>query len=143
LRFTLCAHDCRSKVELPEVFGAQVGEIALQLFNGHVVRALRRRRFRTVPTPAPAWVLLDAPTPGFGGQGVLADWTWAARVVSALAPLPVWLAGGLRPDNARAAIDAVRPAGLDVASGAEVPGDSRRKERAAVHALLAVCRGEK
>jgi phosphoribosylanthranilate isomerase len=32
----------------------------------------------------------------------------------------VWLAGGLNPANARAAIEAVRPHGLDVCTGLRV-----------------------
>jgi len=93
-----------------------------------------------VPEPVPQWVLVDAPTPHFGGQGVVADWGWAARVVAALAPLPVWLAGGLSPDNAAASIEAVGPAGLDVASGAELATTSPpRKDPDAVAALAAIC----
>lgn len=95
-----------------------------------------------VPLPAPRWVLLDAPTAGFGGQGVVADWTSAAAVVAALSPLPVWLAGGIAPSNASAAIASVAPAGLDVASGAELVGTTPpRKDAAAIAALLAACRG--
>lgn len=93
-----------------------------------------------LPEPAPDWVLLDAPTPHYGGQGVVADWRWAAAVVEALSPLPVWLAGGLHPDNAHAAITTVRPAGLDIASGAELAGTMPpAKDPAAVSALVSVC----
>lgn len=93
-----------------------------------------------IPEPAPDWVLLDAPTPHYGGQGLVADWGWAASVVAALAPLPVWLAGGLHPSNAQAAITAVSPAGLDIASGAEVAGTVPPvKDPAAVSALVSVC----
>ncbi len=93
-----------------------------------------------VPVPAPCWVVVDAPTPHFGGQGIEADWEWAAQVVRALAPLPVWLAGGLRPSNAAEAILKVGPAGLDVASGAEVVGvDPPRKDAVAIAALASIC----
>jgi len=91
------------------------------------------------PDPAPAWVLLDARVEGFGGQGVTTDWSWAARAVGALAPVPVWLAGGLTPDNAARALQQVRPAGLDVASGAERRDDRRRKDPAAIAALASIC----
>lgn len=96
-----------------------------------------------VPTPAPAWILLDAHVPGYGGQGATTDWAWAAAAVKALAPRPVWLAGGITPHNAAAALHTVAPAGLDVASGAERSGDPRRKDHAAIAALAAICENSK
>jgi phosphoribosylanthranilate isomerase len=43
---------------------------------------------------------------------------------------PVFLAGGLRPDNVRAAIDAVQPWGLDLCSSVRTEGvlDPRKLE---------------
>lgn len=94
-----------------------------------------------VPTPAPKRVLLDAAVPGYGGAGQTTDWQWAARAVRELAPLEVWLAGGITPGNAAEALATVRPAGLDVASGTELPGAQRgEKDRGAIAALLAICR---
>lgn len=58
-------------------------------------------------------VLLDAPTPG---GGVPFDWTLVGDLV---ARHRILLAGGLRPDNVAAAITAVRPWGVDVATGTE------------------------
>lgn len=88
-------------------------------------------------TPAPAWILLDAAVPGFGGAGTTTDWAWAAQAVERLAPARVWLAGGLDPSNAAAAIARVGPAGLDVASGVErAPG---LKSREAIASLRAIC----
>jgi len=87
---------------------------------------------------APRWILLDAAVPGFGGRGVVHDWDWAAQARATLAPVPVWLAGGLDPGNAARAIDCVAPHGIDVASGAEdgVPGE---KSRAKIAALRSIC----
>ena len=95
-----------------------------------------------IPTPTPARFLLDAAAPGYGGAGLVTDWSWARNAVRGLsATAPVWLAGGITPDNAAAARLAVEPAGLDVASGAELPGALRgEKDRARIAALLAACR---
>ena len=81
--------------------------------------------------PRPAF-LLDAAAPGqFGGSGQVADWDMA-RVLARRWPL--LLAGGLRPDNVAAAIEAVHPWGVDVASGVESsPG---RKDPAKMRAFV-------
>ena len=95
-----------------------------------------------IPEPRPVWILLDAAVPGFGGAGQQTDWAWAAEAVAALAPTPVWLAGGLDPSNVEAAIKTVRPAGIDLASGAEVPGAAHgEKQRERIEALVRACRG--
>jgi phosphoribosylanthranilate isomerase len=59
----------------------------------------------------------SAKTPELGGTGRTHDWDVSRRVVEAVGPVPVFLAGGLRPENVRAAIEAVRPFGVDVCSG--------------------------
>lgn len=65
-------------------------------------------------------LLLDGHAPGgLGGQGLAFDWALATQSVG----LPVMLAGGIRPDNVAAAIDAARPYAVDVSSGIEAaPG---------------------
>jgi phosphoribosylanthranilate isomerase len=94
-----------------------------------------------VPQPAPAWILLDALVAGFGGQGKQHDWDWAARAVRHFGECEVWLAGGITVDNAAEAIAAVDPAGLDVASGAEIDGASAgQKDPRRIEALLRACR---
>jgi len=57
----------------------------------------------------------------WGGTGLPVDWPLAAEVVRRLGR-PVVLAGGLRPDNVVAAIQVVRPWGVDVSSGVETDG---------------------
>ena len=94
-----------------------------------------------VPAPSPQWILLDAAVAEFGGVGQRTDWNWAAQAVAALAPIPVWLAGGIRPDNVALALSTVAPAGLDVASGSELGGATRgQKDRAAIAELVRACR---
>lgn len=84
-------------------------------------------------------VLLDTHAPGvYGGTGETFDWDAAVDFMAARAGLPVILAGGIVPANAAEAAARVRPAALDIASGAEVsPGI---KDFQKVEALLAAIR---
>lgn len=69
-------------------------------------------------------ILLDAPAPGtYGGTGHTFDWSHASAFIKEHPGLPVILAGGITPENAKDALNLVRPSALDVASGAEIsPG---------------------
>lgn len=68
----------------------------------------------------PRMLLLDALRPGqFGGTGATLDWEFLANHRQQLGGLPLVLAGGLTADNVAAAIAAVRPWAVDVASGVE------------------------
>ena len=84
-------------------------------------------------------ILLDAHAPGVhGGTGQTFDWNAAIAFMSRQPQLAVVLAGGIVPANAALAAATVRPAALDVASGAELsPG---RKDFHKVAALLAALR---
>lgn len=61
-----------------------------------------------------------------GGTGRTHDWTLSRRIVEQSSK-PVFLAGGLKPENVREAIERVGPFGLDVCSG--VRTDGRLDER--------------
>ncbi len=79
-----------------------------------------------------AW-LLDAYTPGqFGGTGERFDWDLAAQAQHF--GRPIFLAGGLTPENVAEAVRRVGPYAVDVASGVETsPG---RKDPAKVRAFI-------
>ena len=71
-------------------------------------------------------VLLDsgrpaADVPELGGTGRTHDWALSRRITEAL-DVPVWLAGGLNPDNVAEAIAEVQPYGVDVCSGLRTEG---------------------
>jgi phosphoribosylanthranilate isomerase len=83
---------------------------------------------------APRYFLYDAFADGYGGSGKPAPWPIVARG----GRRPFLLAGGLDARNVAAAIAAVRPDGVDVASGVESsPGI---KDAAKVEAFIANAR---
>lgn len=71
-------------------------------------------------------LLLDSGNPNLavkelGGTGRVHNWA-ISRQIREQSPVPIFLAGGLRPDNVRQAIDAVEPFGLDLCSGVRTQG---------------------
>jgi phosphoribosylanthranilate isomerase len=87
------------------------------------------------PLGHPTLPLLDAHVPGeYGGTGARGDWAVATALA---ARRPLFLAGGLTPENIGAAIRAVRPFGVDVSSGVET---DKIKDPAKVRAFIAAAR---
>ena len=79
-------------------------------------------------------LLLDSGNPNLavkelGGTGRMHDWSFSKKIVEK-SPIPVFLAGGLKPENARRAIEEVGPFGLDLCSGVRTDGrlDARKLE---------------
>lgn len=85
----------------------------------HVTGPEAIRRALAHAADADALLLDSRTTDRLGGTGRTHDWSISRAIVEAVAPLPVYLAGGLRPDNVEEAIRTVRPAGVDVNSGVE------------------------
>lgn len=56
-----------------------------------------------------------------GGTGRTHDWSLSRKIREAI-DVPMFLAGGLKPDNVAAAIQAVQPFGIDVCSGLRTNG---------------------
>ena len=72
------------------------------------------RSFARPPAPA---LLVDAHVKGaYGGTGETGDWSLAQFISE---QVPILLAGGLNPENVAESVRAVRPWGVDVASGVE------------------------
>ena len=92
-----------------------------------------RRANETVPTGrGENLILLDSFVPGiFGGTGKRLDWS---RIPVEISRERLALAGGIHPGNVREALEKVRPAVIDVASGAEnSPG---KKDPQKIRALV-------
>jgi phosphoribosylanthranilate isomerase len=86
-------------------------------------------------------ILIDSSVPGaFGGTGALIDLDRAALFVQSNLDRPIWLSGGLNPANVAAAVEKVRPHGVDVATGVEVPANPRRKALPLLRAFVAAAR---
>jgi phosphoribosylanthranilate isomerase len=71
-------------------------------------------------------VLLDSGNPALpvkelGGTGRTHDWRTSRSIREAVG-VPLWLAGGLTPENVAEAIETVRPFGVDVCSGVRTGG---------------------
>lgn len=71
-------------------------------------------------------ILLDSGNPNLevkelGGTGRTHNWELSRQIRESI-PVPVFLAGGLRPENVRQAVEAVGPFGLDLCSGVRSNG---------------------
>jgi phosphoribosylanthranilate isomerase len=88
-------------------------------------------------------ILLDSGNPKLkvkelGGTGRRHDWAISRRIRDAIAPTPLWLAGGLRAENVAEAIGAVRPFGVDICSGVRTDG---RLDRMKLSAFVSAVQG--
>jgi phosphoribosylanthranilate isomerase len=91
--------------------------------------------------PAVDAILLDSGNPSLvikqlGGTGRAHDWTVSRRIRDAV-DVPVFLAGGLNPQNVASAIDQVAPFGVDVCSGLRTNG---KLDEAKVSAFMTAVR---
>ena len=84
-------------------------------------------------------LLLDSGNPALavkelGGTGRTHDWRVSRRIRDS-AGVPVFLAGGLKPENVAEAFETVRPFGLDVCSGVRTDGrlDAEKLKRFFAH----------
>jgi phosphoribosylanthranilate isomerase len=71
-------------------------------------------------------ILLDSGNPNLkikelGGTGRVHNWELSRKIVESISK-PVFLAGGLKPENIREAIETVKPYGVDLCSGVRTDG---------------------
>lgn len=65
-------------------------------------------------------ILLDSFAHGqYGGTGRVHDWNLSRQIKQSIEPMPLILAGGLKPENVKDAVLAVQPYAVDVATGVE------------------------
>jgi phosphoribosylanthranilate isomerase len=63
----------------------------------------------------------DLPVKELGGTGRTHNWELSHKIRDSI-KIPVFLAGGLKPENIRQAIDTVQPFGIDLCSGVRTNG---------------------
>ncbi|MCL5014440.1 MAG: phosphoribosylanthranilate isomerase [Firmicutes bacterium] len=78
-----------------------------------VVHEYGLKAIATQINPAADIILMDGPEPGKGQT-----WEWQRPNC----PQPIWIAGGLTPNNVSNVIRSLRPEGVDVSSGVETNG---------------------
>lgn len=137
-RIRALAHECG--LDAVQLSGDEPFGYADALRDLSLLKAIRfdggdeERRWAAAELPH-VRLLVDAHVPGaYGGAGVVADWTHAAELARRR---PILLAGGLDPANVPAAIEQVRPWGVDVSSGVETDGV---KDSAKIRAFVAAAR---
>ena len=102
-----------------QLHGSETAEYARALHGVQIWKAFNLNRLDDLQVAAsfPADIIV---ADSGGGTGTTCDWSRAAELAKCR---PVLLAGGITPDNVREAIEAVRPAGIDLAGGVEsAPG---------------------
>jgi phosphoribosylanthranilate isomerase len=127
-------------LNLLQFHGAETPQFCQQ-FGVMTMKAFRVRNAESL-TPLTAFTtdafLLDSYVPDKpGGTGETFNWDLAVEAKKF--GRPIFLAGGLTPENIAAAIRAVQPFAVDVSSGVEIsPG---RKDPEKIRAFIAAARG--
>jgi phosphoribosylanthranilate isomerase len=125
-------------LDLIQLHGTESPDYCLDV-NRRIIKAFRVKDAASlagIGRYAVAAYLLDAWSPDApGGTGLTFDWSLAR---DAAGSRPIILAGGLTPDNVRAAVQTVQPYAVDVSSGVEAaPG---RKEHQKLQAFVAAAK---
>jgi len=105
------------RAELPDV---QIIQVIHVIDDSSISEALALAKYVDM-------LLLDSGNPKLetkelGGTGRTHNWRISREIVNEV-DIPVFLAGGLTPDNVAGAIEKVKPFGVDVCSGVRTGGD--------------------
>lgn len=152
-----CKQDARSIIEQQRRCGASTVQLCDRLEGGSygelreampgisLVQVIHVRDESAVveaeqAAPHVNAILLDSgnqslPVKELGGTGRAHDWT-ISRKIRERVRKPVFLAGGLRAENVREAVERVGPFGLDVCSGVRTDGQLDERKLASLFSAL-------
>lgn len=123
----------RLRAALPDVRLVQVVHVTGEASYGEAMAAAKDVDALLLDSGNPALQVKE-----LGGTGRTHDWTISRRICSD-AGVPVFLAGGLRPENVAGALHATGATGVDICSGVRTDGKlDREKVRRFVDAVRAV-----
>ena len=99
--------------------GVKLVQVIHVLNEGSIAQAQKAAEFADA-------ILLDSGNPGLpvkslGGTGNTHDWQLSVAIKKAI-DIPIFLAGGIKPDNVRDAVQTVKPHGIDLCSGVRTNG---------------------
>ena len=108
-----------------EITPDDIRELRRRLSNLSVFKSVHVTSAASIDYPEPFRQLVDgfvldsinAATGHVGGTGMAHDWSISRDIVARYSGTAFFLAGGLHPQNVRAAIELVKPFGVDVNSG--------------------------
>lgn len=124
-----------SGIQISEELDASIIQEVRQRTNKKIIKTVVVRDQFSIDVlksyePYADFILLDTVSVGYvGGTGRTSDWNLCRKLVAA-STKPVYLAGGLTPENVELGIKTVRPSGVDVSTGVSTYSDAYlRKDR--------------
>ena len=108
------------KLDLVQLHGSETVDFIRSLATFKVVKSIRVAEYpqwANIVLPNLAALLIDSAT---GGSGIENDWDEVDALLKANPPkVPVFLAGGLKPENVGSVVERFSPYAVDVSSGVE------------------------
>lgn len=108
------------KLDLVQLHGEESVDFVRSLSTFRIVKVVRVSEYAAwanITLPNLAALLIDSAT---GGSGVENDWAAIETLLAEHPPkVPLFVAGGLKPENVGGVVDRLRPYAVDVASGVE------------------------
>src|SRR4030095_13981872 len=145
----LAEYVCSSGCQISEDTGIEKGRAVRERTGRKIIKTVVVRDAVSVDKlkayePFCDYTLLDSQVAGYvGGAGATSDWKLCKHMIQA-AGKPVYLAGGLSPENLIEAIRLTEPHGVDVSTGVSTYSESflrkDRKDPEKIRAFVALAR---